>query len=74
MTEDTPDSRKWAGVIDGDTYARARVGIGGIKPKGVAEGHVSEPVKALRPRRSGRSEVINLRTPATCASVRRAAI
>jgi hypothetical protein len=22
LTEETPDSRKWAGVIDGETYAR----------------------------------------------------
>jgi hypothetical protein len=28
LTEDAPDSRKWAGVVDGDTYARFAEGWG----------------------------------------------
>jgi hypothetical protein len=109
LTEDTPDSRTWAGMVDGDTYARFAEGWGlEHKPSeatlGVPGEHGdlacysytfdglewesggSSPIVWMRltvsearkrtdaETKRGWSEVINLRTRATCASVRRAAI
>jgi hypothetical protein len=109
LTEDTPDSRRWASVIDGDTYARfaegwglenkrgeanlgmpgahgdlasysftfdgLEMGIGGIEPNrvdGVDGQRAREEADAETER--GRSQLIDLRTRVTYASVRRAAI